>query len=556
MADSRGQLKDLFFRALERTPDERPALLDAVADAGLRQELADLLVAHDAAGEFLEPSPSLPAIPALAHGRLLGPYEVFDQIGKGGMGEVYRARDTRLGRQVAIKVLPAAIGTDRSWHRRFAEEARAASALNHPNVLTVYDVGTVDDGSNAPFIVTELLSGETLRRVLERGALPADVAVKYALQIARGLGAAHTAGIIHRDIKPENLFITDDGRVKILDFGIAKFGQAANPFTVDTAPGAVIGTAAYMSPEQVRGQPASERSDIFSLGVVMFEMLTGRQAFARDSAIETLSAILHAEPLHAQVKSLGRASGLVAVVRRSLAKAPEDRYPNAEALARALEQTPPGVMQPRSRILGIAAGAVVVIVIAGTAVALLRRQSTAVATDSNDSGRALPALPTQNVSAVPIPTSLPSNAPPRQPVPEAPRAMVKVVLTGSYPFEVRENGKVVREASVSHEFSWPSESKLMLYSEEQLLHKPITVKARRSGVMQDSVPELGEVYFRGNESCLILHEGQSLNLYVKQDLPKMASGWHEFQFRCTNGATPPPVKVLIGPGPRKEVDVR
>jgi len=264
------------------------------------------------------------------------------------------------------------------------------------------------------------------------------------------------------------------------------------------------------------------------------------------------------------VTSFGRTSGLVAIVRRSLAKAPEDRYPNAEALARALEQEPLSGMSPRSRTMAIAAAAVVVIAIAGIGVALWKRQSSVV-TPGNDSARALAALPSENVSTRPAPTPPPPAANPTPAargtsasaaVPDGPRATIKMVLTGSYPFEVRQNGRLVREASVSHEFSWPSDGRLTLYSEDYFLDKQIEVKLQRGGVMRESAPELGEVYFKGNESCLILHEGRSLNLYVKQDLPRMASGWHEFQFKCANGATPPPVKVLVSSGPRREIDVR
>ncbi|MDQ2979699.1 MAG: serine/threonine protein kinase, partial [Acidobacteriota bacterium] len=238
---------------------------------------------------------------SLAPGSRLGPYEIVSPLGAGGMGEVYRARDTRLGREVAVKVLPPGFSGDADRLLRFEREARAASALNHPNILTVHDVGTQD---GAPYVVSELLEGETLRERLSSGALTSRRAVDYATQIARGLAAAHEKGIVHRDLKPENLFVTKDGRVKILDFGLAKLtrpemgGPAtkAPTQTAGTEPGVILGTVGYMSPEQVRGEAADQISDIFSLGAVLYEMLTGRRAFRGASAIETLNAILKEEP--------------------------------------------------------------------------------------------------------------------------------------------------------------------------------------------------------------------------------------------------------------------
>jgi serine/threonine protein kinase len=216
----------------------------------------------------------------LASGSKLGPYEILAPLGAGGMGEVYRARDPRLGREVAIKVLPASFSTDPDRLRRFEQEARAAGVLNHPNVTAVYDIGTVD---GAPYVVSELLEGETLRSRLAGGALGPRRAIDYAIQIAHGLAAAHEKGIVHRDLKPENLFVTKDGRVKILDFGLAKLTQpdASGPqtsfptATAGTEPGVVMGTLGYMSPEQVRGRPADPRSDIFAFGAILYELLSG-----------------------------------------------------------------------------------------------------------------------------------------------------------------------------------------------------------------------------------------------------------------------------------------
>ncbi len=222
---------------------------------------------------------------ALRPGTRLGPYEVQAPLGAGGMGEVYRARDERLGREVAVKVLPAEALADPDRLRRFEQEARAAGALNHPNLLTVFDTGQHEGN---PYVVFELLEGATLRQVVGRAALPARKAVDYAVQIAQGLAAAHEKGIVHRDLKPENLFVTRDGRVKILDFGLAKLRPAFDPrapreegATISTATGAgvVLGTVGYMSPEQVRGDPADHRSDIFAFGAVFHEMLSGERPF-------------------------------------------------------------------------------------------------------------------------------------------------------------------------------------------------------------------------------------------------------------------------------------
>jgi serine/threonine protein kinase len=230
----------------------------------------------------------------------LSHYRIVSKIGAGGMGEVYRGRDTRLDREVAIKLLPAAVSSDEDRLRRFEQEARATSALNHPNILTIYDIGTHE---RAPFIVAELLEGKELRELLNDGPLPSRKALDYAQQVAQGLAAAHEKGIIHRDLKPENLFVTHDGRVKILDFGLAKLKPQRNAvFSSEietqkqiTDPGTVIGTVGYMSPEQVRGHEADHRSDIFSFGSILYEMLSGQRAFRRETMAETMTAILKEE---------------------------------------------------------------------------------------------------------------------------------------------------------------------------------------------------------------------------------------------------------------------
>ncbi len=279
----------------------------------------------------------------LSAGSRLGPYEVVGPIGAGGMGEVYRARDERLKRDVAIKVLPASYSQDKDRLRRFEQEAQAAGGLNHPNIMAVHDLGS-HEGS--PYIVTELLEGETLRARLAGGAIPVRKATDYAVQIARGLAAAHEKGIIHRDLKPENLFLTNDGRVKILDFGLAKLtqteAQAEQQTNLPTAsagtePGVVMGTLGYMSPEQVKGKPADQRSDIFAFGAILFETLSGQRAFHRDSAAETMSAILREEPPDLSATNKSVQPGLERVVRHCLEKNPEERFYSARDLAFDLE---------------------------------------------------------------------------------------------------------------------------------------------------------------------------------------------------------------------------
>jgi len=276
-------------------------------------------------------------------GTRLGRYEIRAKLGEGGMGEVYLARDGKLNRDVAIKVLPAALSKDPDRLRRFEQESQAAGALNHPNILAVYDVGTHDD---APYIVSELLEGESLKKRLDDGPLPHRKAIDYAVHIAQGLAAAHDKGIIHRDLKPDNLFITSDDRVKILDFGIAKLVSPISedaPQTeiatrkVQTDPGTVIGTVGYMSPEQVRGKHIDHRSDIFSLGAVLYEMLSGQRAFRRENAVETLNAILKEEPTDLLTTTRNVSPALERVVWHCLEKSPERRFQSATDVAFALE---------------------------------------------------------------------------------------------------------------------------------------------------------------------------------------------------------------------------
>ncbi|HQR36565.1 MAG TPA: protein kinase [Blastocatellia bacterium] len=279
---------------------------------------------------------------AIAAGTRFNHYEILAPLGAGGMGEVYRAQDTRLNREVAIKVLPTDFASNADRLQRFEQEAKATSALNHPNILIVHDIGTHE---GAPFIVAELLEGEELRAQLEDGAIAPKKAVEYARQIADGLSAAHAKGIVHRDLKPENLFVTTDGRVKILDFGLAKLrpqpnepvdSQAATQRKI-TDPGTVMGTVSYMSPEQVRGQDMDHRSDIFSFGVILYEMLSGQRTFSGDSAIEVMNAILKEEPPDLSETSAKISPQLDKIVRRCLEKKPERRFHSAHDLGFALE---------------------------------------------------------------------------------------------------------------------------------------------------------------------------------------------------------------------------
>ncbi|HYC93991.1 MAG TPA: protein kinase [Thermoanaerobaculia bacterium] len=275
----------------------------------------------------------------LQQNTMLGPYQIAGIVGEGGMGVVYRAKDTRLGRDVAVKILTNVAFSDRERLLRFEQEARATGMLNHPNLLTVYDVGR--DPEDNPFLVTELLEGETLRGRLERGPLSPRKAVDAALQMAQGLAAAHEKGIVHRDLKPDNIFLTRDGRLKILDFGIAKLTRAgADGPTFEmaaTEPGMVMGTVGYMSPEQVRGESVDHRSDIFSLGTIFFEMLTGTRAFKRNTAVETLTAILKEDPPDLTELLPTAPPALERLLRRCLEKDREQRFDSARDLGFNLE---------------------------------------------------------------------------------------------------------------------------------------------------------------------------------------------------------------------------
>jgi hypothetical protein len=276
----------------------------------------------------------------LASGTKLGPYEIVAGIGAGGMGEVYRGKDTRLGRSVAIKVLPESFARDSDRLLRFEQEARAVAALNHPNILAIHDIG---EQNGSPYLVSELLEGNSLRVELEQGRLGSRKAVEYGVQTAQGLAVAHEKNIIHRDLKPDNVFITTDGRVKILDFGLAKLAtpgdmpESATMTSVATEPGKVMGTVGYMAPEQVRGATVDTRTDIFSLGAVLYEMVSGRQAFRRDTAAETMTAILKEDPPELDDTAQPVSPGIQRIISRCLEKKPEQRFQSAKDLAFALE---------------------------------------------------------------------------------------------------------------------------------------------------------------------------------------------------------------------------
>jgi eukaryotic-like serine/threonine-protein kinase len=281
---------------------------------------------------------------ALTSGTKLGPYEIQAPLGAGGMGEVYRAKDTRLGREVALKILPGSFATEPDRLRRFEQEARAVAALNHPNILAIHDIGQHE---GLPFLVSELLEGESLRATLDRGALPHRKTIEYGVQITHGLAAAHEKGIVHRDLKPENVFVTKDGRIKILDFGLAKLAQKAGAepgeltlTSEHTAAGVVMGTASYMAPEQVRGETADARTDIFAFGAVLYEMLAGTRAFRRDTTAETMTAVLKDDPPDLSTQSSDSthlvSPALERTVHRCLEKNPEQRFQSARDLSFAL----------------------------------------------------------------------------------------------------------------------------------------------------------------------------------------------------------------------------
>ena len=335
------QVNDLFQSAIERAPEERAAFLDesCYGDEGMRREVESLLTSHERAENFIE-LPAFEVAPELVTsdtagplvGKLIGHYRIESLIGVGGMGEVYLARDERLGRKAALKFLPHTLTTDEAQLSRFKNEARTASALNHPNILTVYEIGAE---GNVQFIATEFIEGVTLRDALASRRMSALNAVEIAVQVASALAAAHDAGVVHRDIKPANIMLRPDGYVKVLDFGIAKLTEqkrASDDHRVETTallqtrPGLVLGTAHYMSPEQARGQKVDARSDIWSLGVVLYEMVAGSPPFRGETPSDCIAAILTAEP--APVSSIlpDVPAKLESILQKALRKNTDERY--------------------------------------------------------------------------------------------------------------------------------------------------------------------------------------------------------------------------------------
>ncbi len=352
---------------------------------------------------------------SLLAGTRLGPYEILSPLGAGGMGEVYRARDRKLERDVAVKVLPRSVAADPGSLARFEREAKAVAALSHPNILAIYDFGNQD---GTAYAVMELLEGETLRGKLDSGRIPQKQAVDYALQIARGLSAAHEKGVVHRDLKPENLFVMSDGHVKILDFGLVKrIETTSSPEEETSAPigpahtvrGTVMGTAGYMSPEQARGLPVDHRSDLFSFGAILYELLSGRKAFKKETASDTMAAILRDDPQGLSESGSGIPPALDSVVRHCLEKSANDRFQSAKDIVFALSvasspgfdsgpQTASDAVGPSRRKRVLMASAIVAAIVAIAAAALLLRPTRGGAGDAGGVKR-LAVLPFENLGA-------------------------------------------------------------------------------------------------------------------------------------------------------------
>ena len=333
----------VFQSALDLDPAQRAAYLDdaCAGDTDLRGEVEALIRSYEQAGSFLQ-SPLMESVEEEGAntflGRSFGPYKVISHLGSGGMGEVYLAEDHRLSRKVALKLLPALYTRDEQQLRRFRQEARAASALNHPNIITIFEIG---EAEGIHFIAEEYIQGETLRERLSNRKVTMAEALDVAVQIAIALEAAHAAGIIHRDIKPENTMLRPDGYVKVLDFGLAKLTERLEPSAeaggataaqLSTSPGMIMGTASYMSPEQARGQKVDARTDIFSLGVVIYEMIAGRLPFEGDTTSDVIAAILKQEPPQLARYSREVPAELERIVDKALRKNLEERYQTVKEL--------------------------------------------------------------------------------------------------------------------------------------------------------------------------------------------------------------------------------
>jgi len=335
------KIKPIFAAALQRAPADRAAFLSQACadDASLQNEVEKLLAQHEKDGSFID-SPAYQAVAStflqqLRAGEMVGHYEVITSLGKGGMGEVYLVEDKRLGRKVALKFLQNGLSTNLQGLKRFEQEARAASGLNHPNILTIHEIGEIE---GQPFIASEFVDGQTLRQRISMGPLSVQEAIDVGEQIASALAAAHSAGIVHRDIKPENIMLRNDGLVKVLDFGLAKLSETeAGPDDptknfIKTGSGTVMGTTAYMSPEQARGQIVDARSDLWSLGVVIYEMVTGQPPFTGLTMSDVLVSILERQPKSLTRISVNVPETLDWIVTKALTKEREDRYQTTREL--------------------------------------------------------------------------------------------------------------------------------------------------------------------------------------------------------------------------------
>src|SRR5712692_1154091 len=342
------QIASVFQAALERGPGQQAAFLDeaCAGDSALRREVESLIASHEQVGNFIEAPAIEVAAPLLVDdqadpvGRMIGQYKILRPLGEGGMGEVYLAQDTRLGRQIAIKLLPAYLTQDKDRLRRFEQEAHSASTLSHPNVCVIHEIGETDDGRH--FITMEYVDGVTLRQHMTGTQMKLGEVLDVATQSAAALGAAHAAGIVHRDIKPENIMIRHDGYVKVLDFGLAKLTERS-PATIDTEaatrvlaktnPGMVLGTVQYMSPEQARGLPVDERTDIWSLGVVLYEMSAGCVPFEGETTTDVILSVVEREPPPLARYSREVPAELERIINKALRKNKEERYQTVKDLA-------------------------------------------------------------------------------------------------------------------------------------------------------------------------------------------------------------------------------
>jgi serine/threonine protein kinase/tetratricopeptide (TPR) repeat protein len=414
------QIERLYYAALERSPDDREAFLDSAcaSDEGLRHEVASLVAAGDRIGSFLEPpTDALMADPPRPPpiGELLGHYRVLSLLGRGGMGEVYLGEDTTLGRKVAVKVLPPEFTSHPQRLRRFEREARAVSALNHPNIITIHEIGQAD---GVRYLVTEYIEGETLRQRIEHGPLELSSTLEIASQVASALTAAHAAGIAHRDIKPENVMVRPDGLVKVLDFGLAKLTERTAPSEVEagpvpndcqipipgslrTATGMMMGTLGYMSPEQLNAEEAHAPSDIFSFGCVLYEMVTGQRAFAGQTPTETMAAILRADPPKIDIYDRALPPGLEKLIRRCLEKDPARRFQSARDLSFALREISSGSAPTSSASVPSRAYARPAVWVAAAVVVLLSGVALYLAPNRDDAIRSVAILPLTNSSGNP-----------------------------------------------------------------------------------------------------------------------------------------------------------